>query len=371
MSDASSPSLLVRIFDANGYDLRGRVSQLRAAGIDRRLDVRTTSSRNALLAAIDEDASSSPRRESVALVDCRAESGDLEQVGFRVIETIRRHARLWKATRPIIWVDELTEANRRFAEAVSAEAVLDDDWLDQSDGTTLEDVISWAGTRQPRPWAGGGEEIMVFSDGPASLEEENRLRDARFERWFGYEPDDLDFVLLWGLADAVELKFLYRYCADEGISTTETAARKACERLQEAMRAEREHLDRAEATNTEIARRFLAEAAPASPDPLAELAWPGIEHMRTLLFDRPDIRDLAYLEPGAQEALERFLGELPAGTVSVGVRHRTVLDAAETVARISNRPAAATHDLLQRSCHALDDAFCDWRAHGPPSGATI
>src|SRR4051794_39778338 len=107
--------MVVRIYDANRYDLRGRTSQLRAAGITDRWKVEPTTSRNAFLAALEADVRTSPRTQSVALVDCRAESGDLEQTGFRIVETIRRHELLWKATRPIIWVDELTEGNRLYA----------------------------------------------------------------------------------------------------------------------------------------------------------------------------------------------------------------------------------------------------------------
>ena len=101
----SAPEI-VYIFDANPIDLRGRVSQLRGAGVAGGWEIRPTSSRNELLANLGRDAITRPKTQSVALIDLRSESGDLEQVGFRIIETIRRHEFLWKVSRPIIWVDE-------------------------------------------------------------------------------------------------------------------------------------------------------------------------------------------------------------------------------------------------------------------------
>ena len=87
----------VRMFDANRHDLRGRVSQLRTAGRERGWDVWPTPSRNALLARYGEET-------TLALIDCRAESGDLDQIGFRIVETIARHDQLWKRTVPVLWL---------------------------------------------------------------------------------------------------------------------------------------------------------------------------------------------------------------------------------------------------------------------------
>ena len=94
------------------------------------------------------------------------------------------------------------------------------------------------------------------------LADEERSRTERFRRWFGFEPDDLDFKILWGMADAVELQFLREYFADQGWASNR-AVKRAIEKLQAAMRPAKEELDRPEPTNAEIARSFLSEACPA------------------------------------------------------------------------------------------------------------
>ena len=206
--------------------------------------------------------------------------------------------------------------------------------------------------------------IEEFSSGPTDLEAEQARLDARFTRWFGIKhPRELHYILLWGIAGAIELKFLYSYCEREGFAATAESAAKVCERLQEKMRAEREYLDRPEPSNAEIARRFLAEEAPAAPDPLAELSWPDLDHVQAQLFD-PEIKRLAFLEIGADDALREFLGRLGEPSRTPASRHAAI----ESAVREMSTPQdyAETYNLLHRSAHALDDAFRDWRRHGDP-----
>ncbi len=358
----------VYLFDGSEVDLRGRLSQIEGAGLHEGCDVKATSSRNQLLAWIERDAMASPKRQSAALIDFRTESGDIEQLGFRIIETIRRHAFLWKATRPAIWLDHLTAENVLYARGVGAEAVVDDDWVDRSHGRTLEHVLAWCWRRPVAPYGKALGPPKVFTDNQGTFEGEAEQRDARFGRSFGFAPDELDYKILWGIAGAVELKFLDRYCAEEGWAVSERAARKAREKLQQAMRREREELDRAEPTNAELARRFLAEAVPAGPDPLAELSWPSFSHVRELRHE-PRILRAAFLESDAEAVLDRFLATLSEsdGSDESDASRLELIEAAlRLVAAHRGQPLPLVHGLVHRSCHALSDAFDDWQRFGDP-----
>lgn len=315
------------------------------------------SSRNSLLDALDEGARARPRRQSVALIDARVESGDIDQVGFRVCETVKRHEHLWKATRPLIWVDRLSDANRRYAQRVGAEAIVDDDWVDRTDAADLGEALRWALGQEPRPLDHSTEGLRVISDREIDPETEAAERDELFERRFGRRPGELGFTLLWGMAGAVELSFLYWFCEQEGIAT-DRQAQRACERLQEAMRPEREHLDRPEPTNAEIARRFLTEVAPAEPDPLADIAWPGVEYVQQIYSDR-ELRRLAYLEPGSDRLLEAFFAAYEPEGISARERYEAIVSACESASQASGIGAHAARRQIQRSCHALDDARLD------------
>ena len=166
------------------------------------------------------------------------------------------------------------------------------------------------------------------------------------------------------MAQAVELQFLDRYCADQGWAASERAARKARERLQEAMRREREELDRPEPSNAELARRFLAEAVPGCPDPLSELSWPPFSQVRRLRHD-PAILRAAFLEPDAETVLDHFLGVLAGADDSASSRYESIERALRQVCRDRAAPIALVHGIVHRSCHALSDAFDDWRRFGP------
>ena len=147
--------LRVYVFDGSEADLRGRTSQIEAAQLGARWEVVATSSRNQLLSWIERDATTSPKRQSVALIDYRTESGDIEQLGFRLVELIRRHAYLWKATRPAIWVDHLSAENVQYAHAVAAEAIVDDEWVDRDPRSALAQVFEWCSGRPRRPVSPG------------------------------------------------------------------------------------------------------------------------------------------------------------------------------------------------------------------------
>lgn len=364
----------IYIFDGNEADLRGRVSQITAAELDVDWDIVATPSRNQLLTWIDRDARTSPRRQSVALIDYRTESGDIEQLGFRIVELIRRHAYLWKATRPIVWVDHLTSENVSYARGVAAEAIVDDAWVDRSPAAALQQVFAWGWQRSTAPYGPRAEPPRIFTDAAPTFDQEAAQRDAHFQRSFEFAPDELDYKILWGMAGAVELQFLDRHCAAEGWARSERAARKAREKLQQAMRREREELDRAEPTNAELARRFLADAMPGTPDPLAELSWPALTEVRGLCH-KPTILHSAFLEPEAERILDRFLLTLSAteveqrergDTVSTSGRLEIIETALQQVAANGGQAPMRIHGLVHRSCHALSDAFDDWRRFGEP-----
>lgn len=356
--------LRVYVFDGSEADLRGRMSQIEAARLGTRWEVVATPSRNQLLDWIERDATASPKRRSAALIDYRTESGDIEQLGFRMIESIRRHAYLWKATRPVIWVDHLTSANVQYAHAVAAEAVIDDAWVDRDPRSALAQVFEWCSARPAAPYPRVTAPTKVFSDAASARgQQQIERRDAVFRRSFGFAPDELDYLILWGMAQAVELQFLDRYCAGQGWAASERAARKARERLQEAMRGEREELDRPEPSNAELARRFLAEAVPGCPDPLSELSWPPFSQVRRLRHD-PAILHAAFLEPGAETLLDHFLGVLAGAGDSASSRYESIERALRQVCSDRAAPIALVHGIVHRSCHALSDAFDDRRRFG-------
>jgi hypothetical protein len=146
---------------------------------------------------------------SVTLIDLRAETGDLEQIGFKVCDRITRHPSLRRATRPVIWSDIHTAANLQYAHGVGAAAVIDDEWVDSGRDVPLVDVLRWA-RAQPTGRHVVARMPRVFPKDSSSVESEEQERRARFERWFGYSPGDLEveLALLWGMAEAVELKLL-------------------------------------------------------------------------------------------------------------------------------------------------------------------
>ncbi len=126
-------SRLVYLYDASPINVRDRrvllKDQLRRVGVLDEWEVGATPSRNALLVSLYADAARRPACTSVTLIDLRAETGDLDQIGFKVCDRITRHPSLRRATRPVIWSDVHTAANLQYARGVGAVALVDDEWV--------------------------------------------------------------------------------------------------------------------------------------------------------------------------------------------------------------------------------------------------
>jgi hypothetical protein len=178
-------SRLVYLYDASPIDVRDRrvllEDQLRRAGVLDEWEVRATPSRNALLVSLYADAAHRPARSSVTLIDLRAETGDLEQVGFKVCDRITRHPSLRRATRPVIWSDVHTAANLPYARGVAAVAVIDDEWVGTGKDAPLMDVLQWA-WEQPTERHATARIPRVFPKDSSSVESEERERRDRFAR---------------------------------------------------------------------------------------------------------------------------------------------------------------------------------------------
>jgi len=362
---------LVYLYDANPIDLRDRRTrlqeQLGEAGALAEWQICATASRNALLASVYGDAARRPRRQSVTLIDLRGETGDLEQRGFSVCQTIVHHRSLRIVTRPLIWTDVHTAANLQYARSVGALGVIDDEWVDGGFDAPLAQVLAWA-KDQPSPSGTALTTPRVFPPDHSSVDAEERERLQRFARWFGYIPTepDLDFALLWGMAEAVELKFLMTSVTEAGLSPSERATRRELEKLQKAMSPDVDAFDGPEPARAEIARRFLAEMAPPEPTRVAELAWPKPERIRELLATRPDVVTWAYLSPDDLDTLTRFMHLYKGSFGGVDQRHQAIQAAVETVAAGVGRPHAGISEQIRRSACAVEDAFFDWRDHGEP-----
>jgi hypothetical protein len=366
-------SRLVYLYDASPINVRDRrvllADQLRRAGVLDEWELRATPSRNALLVSLYADAAHRPARASVTLIDLRAETGDLEQIGFKVCDRITRHPSLRRATRPVIWSDVHTAANLQYARGVGAVAVIDDEWVDSESDAPLVNVLRWAWA-QPAERHATPRPPRVFPKDSSSVEAEERARRERFERWFGYPPSDLDleFALLWGMAEAVELKLLLTSVAEAGLARSERAARRRLEQLQAAMAPDVEALDNPETARAEIARRFLAESAPPEPPRFDELTWPKPQHIADLISARPELREWAFLVGEEPALLDRFLDlyEPPLPHAVAGVRHQAIEDALTRLARANGATFARVHECVHRAMWAVEDAFCDWRDYGEP-----
>jgi hypothetical protein len=137
------------------------------------------------------------------------------------------------------------------------------------------------------------------------------------------------------------------------------------------MASEVEAMDRPETARAEIARRFLAEAMPPEPDPLPELNWPMLTHVRELWKSERDMVRRAFLEPGANGVLVAFFESLvvPAGGASD--RHVAISDAIERAAVRRDLPIATTAAIAHRALHSLDDAWADHRLHGADAAIVV
>ncbi|HTX08830.1 MAG TPA: hypothetical protein VME22_09475 [Solirubrobacteraceae bacterium] len=367
-------SRLVYLYDASPINVRDRrvllQEQLRRAGVLDDWEVRATPSRNALLVSLYADAAQRPRRASVTLIDLRAETGDLEQIGFKVCDRLTRHPSLRRVTRPVIWSDVHTAANLQYARGVGAVAIVDDEWVDSGGADApLVDVLRWSWA-QPAERHAHARAPRVFPRDSSSVEAEERERRERFERWFGYPPSDLnlEFALLWGMAEAVELKLLLTSVTEAGLARSERAARRRLEQLQAAMAPDVEALDSPETARAEIARRFLAESAPPEPPRFDELTWPKPQRIAELLTAHPQLREWAFLVGEEPALLERFLDlyEPPPPHAGAGVRHEALEGALKQLARVRGATFARVHESVHRAIWAVEDAFSDWRNYGDP-----
>ena len=344
------------LYDASPIDVRDRrvllEDQLRRAGVLDEWEVRATSSRNALLVSLYADAAQRRARASVTLIDLRAETGDLEQIGFKVCDRISRHPSLRRATLPVIWSDVHTASNLQYARGVGAVAVIDDEWVDSGSDARLVDVLQWAWA-QPAERHANARALRVFPKDSSSVEAEDRERRERFERWFGYPPSDLDleFALLWGMAEAVELKLLLTSVTEAGVACSERAARRRLERLQAAMAPDVEALDNPETARAEIARRFLAESAPPEPPRFDELTWPKPQHIADVISAHPELREWAFLVGEEPALLDRFLAlcEPPLPHAGAGVRHEAIEGALKKLARANETSLASVHESVHRA----------------------
>lgn len=358
------------VYDANPLDRRGRQSQiedqLTIAGVRDRWEVHATSSRNQLLVSLDADRSRRPARESTTLIDLRAETGDLDQKGFRICQTIVSEPHLNVITRPIIWTDTHTAANFQRSQEVGAIAVVDDGWVDQGRGGPLAEVLEWAVTQPASPSASVGAATHVFPQNSGSLEDERLRRNECFERWFDFSPTDLHFALLWGMADSVELEFLKTYLTRRKLARTKRSAKRELERIETAMSDRVQEMERPGPARAEIARRFLAEIVPPHPNPLDELGWPRLEHVRELMYDRQDIVRWAYLPPDGARLLQQFFARLEDSARGIAAREAVIDRACGDVAEALGSSVSATRALIRRFALAVDDAFADWLDYPEP-----
>lgn len=365
-------SHLVYLYDASPINVRDRRAllqdQLGRAGVLDEWEVRATPSRNALLASLYADAAQRPARASVTLIDLRAP--DLEQIGFKVCDRITRHPSLRRATRPVIWSDIHTAANLQYARGVGAVAIVDDEWVDSGSDAPLADVLRWAWA-QPAERHATTRAPRVFPQDSSSVDEEERERRDRFERWFGYRPGDLnlEFALLWGMAEAVELKLLLTSVTEAGLAVSERAARRRLEQLQAAMAPDVEALDSPETARAELARRFLAESTLPEPPRFDELNWPKPQHVSEVIRAHPKLREWAFLVGEEPALLDRFLDlyEPPPPHAPAGVRYDAIDGALRKLAQANGATFPRLHQSVHRAMCAIEDAFCDWRDYGEPT----
>lgn len=365
-------SHLVYLYDASPINLRDRRAllqdQLARAGVLDEWEVRATPSRNALLASLYADAAQRPARPSVTLIDLRAP--DLEQIGFKVCDRITRHPSLRRATRPVIWSDIHTAANLQYARGVGAVAIVDDEWVDSGSDAPLADVLRWAWA-QPAEHHATTRAPRVFPQDSSSVDVEERERRDRFERWFGYRPGDLnlEFALLWGMAEAVELKLLLTSVTEAGLAVSERAARRRLEQLQAAMAPDVEALDSPETARAELARRFLAESTLPEPPRFDELNWPKPQHVSEVIRAHPKLREWAFLVGEEPALLDRFLDlyEPPPPHAPAGVRYDAIDGALRKLAQANGATFPRLHQSVHRAMCAIEDAFCDWRDYGEPT----
>lgn len=357
-------SMLVDIHHAAPSELRQRVMDVRECHHPGSVaEIFATGSRNELLARIA--ARPIGAAPSVSLVDLRLETGDIEQVGLRIVETIRRHPSLSARTRPLVWTEHITSANVSNALAHGAYGLISDAWVDLDSEGELVEALDWAAGLENAPIE-SCDTLMAWPPITLNPEAELIARDASFVRWFDFEPNEVHYHLLWGMANAIELEFLKEYLVRNEIAPTKTYAKKNLERLQSCMTPQVEAMDRPEPARAELARRFLAEQIPPQPDPLDEISWPKIDHVADIWHDDEVAVKLAFLDQLASKLLPQFLFALEPSAGGGAVQYEAISHAVKHVAETNSLTEAHTHGVLHRATHNLDDSWRDIREHGVP-----
>lgn len=330
------------------------------------IEIVANSSRNAFLAGI---ANRESDERSIALIDLRSETGDIEHSGLRIIQTIRRNPAIASRTVPVIWTDHVSNSNVAATREVGAAAMISDAWVDEAKAHELSGAIDRVAATTDT------DGFLAFppraTTGSLVEDPDDAARAEAFERWFGFGAKEIHFHLLWGMANAVELEFLKEYLAEVGIASSTPAAKGQLERLQLAIRPDIEALDRPESGNPEVARRFLAELMPPDFDPLPELNWPRLATVQTLLLEDPIVVENAFLTDETVAMLELFLSERrPVDVTQKRPKgseiYLAIEDAVDAVAKAFGQPSAVTFNTIHHAAHSIDDAYWDLRRHGTP-----
>lgn len=331
------------------------------------IEIVANSSRNAFLAGI---ANRERNERSIALIDLRSETGDIEHSGLRIVQTIRRNPAIASRTIPVIWTDHVSNSNVAAAREVGAAAMISDAWVDEAEAHALSGAIDRVAAITD------SDGFIAFppraTTGSLVEDPDDAARAEAFERWFGFGAKEIHFHLLWGMANAVELEFLKEYVAEMGIASSTSAAKGQLERLQLAIRPDIEALDRPESGNPEVARRFLAELMPPDFDPLPELNWPRLATVQSLLLENSDAVEFAYLSPDALAMLRLFLSERrPVDVTRQRAKgseiYLAIEDAVDEVAKRFGSPTAVAFNTIHHAAHSIDDAYWDLRRYGAPA----
>lgn len=359
--------MIIDLHHAEPAELRQRRRDLEEQFEGRaKIALRATSSRNAFLAGI---ASRKSDERSIALIDLRSETGDIEHSGLRIVQSIRNNPELASRTIPVIWTDHVSNSNVAATRDVGASAIISDAWVDEAKAHELAGAIDRVLSSDDP------DGFLAFppraTAGRTVHDPDDAIRTEAFERWFGFGAKDIHFHLLWGMANAVELEFLKEYLAEMGIATSTSAAKGQLERLQAAIRPDIEALDRPESGNPEVARRFLAELMPPDFDPLPELNWPRLATVQTLILEDSQAVDFAFLTDEALAMLRLFLSERrPVDVTQQRAKgseiYLAIEDAVDEVAKRFGSPTAVTFNTIHHAAHSIDDANWDLRRYGVP-----
>lgn len=358
--------MIIDLHHCEQNELRHREQDLREqfAGRDD-VEIFASCSRNEFLHRI---ASRNDGGRSIALIDLRSETGDIEQSGLRIARTIVGNRALSMRTVPAVWTEHVSNSNVIEVRECGASGLISDFWVDEAGKHVLPAAID-------RIRSAKAGDYFVFPPRETSprlpVDPEDEIRAEAFERWFGFAPSELHFHLLWGTANAIELELLKEYVAEIGVASSPSAAKRQLERLQAAMRADIDALDRPESGNPEVARRFLAELMPPDFDPLPELNWPRLSTIQELLLSEPEVVSFAYLDDESLAMLELFLRErrTPQSTerkAKGSEVYKAIEDAVSIVATTFQTPEAVAFNIVHHAAHSIDDAYWDIRRHGNP-----